>query len=100
MGVSVNNPGAAATPPSTVGVDFGVTPTRSATFTVVDSSVSAASQIMAVQSADAPTGKSQDENEMDDLIFRCVAGAGQFTVYADALEGPVVGNYKMTYTVG
>ena len=80
-------------------IDFGSTPTRGATFTVTDSDVTGTSKIMAVQSGAAATGKDQDENEMDALILRAAPGTGQFTLYADSLFGPVVGNFKINYRV-
>lgn len=81
-------------------VDFGAVPTRYGTFTIVDATVVAGTRVMIVQSAEAATGKSQDENECDPLLCRAVAGSGSFTVYVTALEGPVTGKFRLSYLVG
>lgn len=80
-------------------LNFGTTPTSCGTFTITDSLVTSGLYIFMVQSADAPTGRSQDENEMDPFQIRCVAGSGQFTAYINSLRGPVVGLYKFNYVV-
>ena len=80
-------------------VDFGALGTRSRTFTITDSDVSASSKLNAIHSGEAATGRAQDENEMDTLCLRCVPGAGQFTLYADALLGSVAGKYKVNYSI-
>lgn len=78
---------------------FGATPTRYKTETITDDLVTDDLHILVWQKADAPTGKSSDENEMDPIVARAVAGSGAFTVYLTALEGPVVGNFKFAYLV-
>lgn len=83
-----------------VEVDFGSTPTRSRTFTIVDAAVSATSKIVVIQSGEAATGHSQDENEIDTLIFKPIPALGSFDVYAESLTGPVVGVYKLNYLIG
>lgn len=80
-------------------VSFGSIPTRYATITITDSLVVPGLHIFVYQKADAPTGKSQDENEMDPIIARAVAETGQFTAYLTALEGPVVGSFKFGYHI-
>lgn len=80
-----------------VELDFGSTPTRYLTATITDSIVESGLQIIMVQAADAATSRSQDENEMDPIICRAVAGTGSFTAYLTSLEGPVVGLYKFNY---
>jgi len=93
-------------PPETIAfteaeLDFGLTPTYTGSFVVLDSTILTSSKISASQSADAPTGKSQDENEMDTINFKCVPiAAGSFRVYAQSDNGPIIGNYKMNYQVG
>lgn len=79
--------------------DFGAIPTRYKTVTVVDAVIEAGHLIIMAQSADAPTGKSQDENEMDPFICRAVAEAGQLVAYLTALEGPVTGVFRFNYRV-
>lgn len=81
-------------------IDFGVTPRYVQTFTVTDATVAAISQVNATQAGDAPTGRSQDENEFEALIVRAAPGTGQFTLYVSAVEGPLVGKYKINYLVG
>lgn len=84
----------------TTEIDFGSTPLYSKTFIVTDANITTSHQIIATHSAAAATGRSQDENELEALICRCVAGSGQFTMYVDALPGPVVGKYKINYVFG
>ena len=79
--------------------DLGATPTSYATFTQTDSNVSSTSNVDMVQSGQAPTGRSADENEMDRFEVVTSPGAGQFTVWIRSLDGPVVGKYKFSYTV-
>lgn len=81
-------------------IDFGTTPVHSKQFTIVDTDVISTTIIYVAQAGDAATGKSQDENDMDIIIFRAVPGSGQFTVYAQSLTGPVVGAYKINYAIG
>lgn len=84
-----------------VEVDFGSVGVYSASFTVTDSRVNTSSLIIAQQSYDAPTGKDQDENEMDTLNCMCSAGAGQFTLYVTAnLDCVVADNFKINYSIG
>jgi hypothetical protein len=81
-------------------IDFGATPAREKTFTVTDANVKATHQIVATHSAAAATGRVQDENELDSLLCKCVAGNGQFTMYVVSLCGPVIGKYKVNYLIG
>ena len=80
-----------------VELEWGSTPPLSKTFTVTDVVVTSTMEVVVVPSAEAATGRSQDENEADSFLYRAVAGTGQFTVYGSALEGPVVGLYKAIY---
>lgn len=73
----------------TATLDFGSDAVRSAVLTVTDGTVTSGTRIIAMQ-ADA-------EGEMDALILSCVAGAGQFTVYATAVPGPVTGTRTIHY---
>jgi hypothetical protein len=80
-------------------IDFGSLGTRSKTFTISDPDVLLTSQVTAVQSGTAATGRAQDENEMDVLNLRCVSGSEEFTLYADSLLGPVAGRYVIDYRI-
>lgn len=80
-------------------IDFG-TGRRSLVATITDAAIAANQQILITQSAEAATGKSQDENEMDPVILRAVAAAGSMTVYADAIHGPITGKVKVNYLHG
>lgn len=80
-------------------INFGSKPTRYKTFTITDGYVTAASKIIVVQSGNAPSGRSADENEMDPMIFSATSGSGHFTLTASTLNGPVVNNYKVIYMV-
>lgn len=92
--------GGGSTSVITIEIDFGIIPTRSKTFTIIDLTVSTSSLIIINQSGAAATGRSADENEMDPLIFSGTPGTGTFTLIASALNGPVVGKYKVNYIVG
>lgn len=81
-------------------VDFGSIPTRSKTFTVIDIGVSTSSHLIVAQSGVAATGRQADENEMDPIIFAGIPASGQFTLIASALNGPIVGKYRVNYMIG
>ena len=66
-------------------------------FTVVDASINSAHRLLVNQSGEAPTGKDEDENEMDALALRAVAGTGQFTLYVTCHEG-CHGTFKINYS--
>jgi hypothetical protein len=79
-------------------IDFGTTPVRSAKFTVTDARIASTHKIVISESAVTPTGKAADEHEFDGLVLKAVAGTGQFTVYAQAVPGPVAGKFRINYT--
>jgi hypothetical protein len=81
-------------------IDFGSSPTRTKTFTIIDASVTPLSHLVILQSGAAPTGRQADENEMDPILFSGTPGSGQFTLIANSLTGPVTGKYKVNYAVG
>ncbi len=81
-------------------IDFGTSPTRTKTFTVTDAGVTTSSKLIITQSGHAATGRQADENEMDPILFSGTPGSGQFTLIANALEGPVAGKYRVEYVVG
>lgn len=85
-----------------VEVDFGSIPTRVKTFSVTDpDAVATATRVVMCQNAEAATGRSADENEMDRfaLATRWTA-INTFEFLATAVDGPVVGLYKFSYIVG
>lgn len=84
--------------PTTVEITFA-TAAYSKSFTITDANVAATNTVFAQHSMAAATSKSQDENEGDALVCRTVAGAGSFTLYVDAIPGPVLGAFKITYEV-
>ena len=85
---------------STTEINFGTTPVNQRTFTITDALVSATDYINAQVAYVAPTGKQLDELEFDSFDFKCVAGAGQFTLYARTIDmGYVAGNFKINYIV-
>lgn len=80
-------------------VDFGSTPVANATFVVTNSSITASHKIIAVLSMETPTDKDQDELEMDNLILRCVASGGGFSMYINSDDGSYLeGKFKINYT--
>lgn len=81
-------------------IDFGSTPTFDASFTVVDAAVSASSEIAVVQSGATATGRAAGDAQWDSIAYAAAPGAGQFTLYALAYPGPVVGKRKILYQVG
>lgn len=66
-------------------------------FTVTDAAIASTHKIIALQSGAAATGRDEDENEMDSLELRAVAGTGQFTLYVTCYEG-CHGKFKVNYT--
>ena len=81
-------------------IDFGAAGIEEKTFIVVDAAVGPGDFIVAQIAYVAPTGKDLDELEFDALDFRCVAGTGDFTLYARAIEGPVADKFVVNYVVG
>jgi hypothetical protein len=80
-------------------IDFGTTPVPEASFTITDAGISTSSLIIAMMSYEAPTGKEQDELEMDSLILRAVAGTGEFTLYVTSADGSYLADkFKINYT--
>jgi hypothetical protein len=81
-------------------IDFGSTPVSEASFTITDSAItSSAMRVMATVSYSAPTGKDQDELEMDDLQLRAVAGSGNFVLYVRAADGSYLADkFKINYS--
>ncbi len=82
-----------------VEIDFGTIPTRYKTFTITNPFITALSNLIITQSGAAATGRSADENEMDPIIFSGNPTSGAFTLNAAALNGPVVGKYRVNYIV-
>lgn len=82
-----------------VEIDFGDVPVAQAEFTIADPGVKPTSVITGSVANDAPTGKDLDELEMDDLIIRCGAGTGQFTINASGSTGYLAGKFKINLTL-
>lgn len=79
-------------------LDFGTDPIRHKQFSVSDANALTTHKFIMQQSAAAPTGRDQDENEFAAFAVRCVCTVnGTITVYADSLLGPVTGKYKFNY---
>jgi hypothetical protein len=79
-------------------IDFGTTPVEEKDFTITNTAIVSTSLIQAQVAYISPTGKELDELEFDSFDFRCVAGTGNFTLHARALEGYVAGNFKIVYS--
>lgn len=71
----------------------------SGSFVISDPRATSGRAVSIWQDAGAPTGKSQDENEMDSFVCRAVATAGQITVFIDSLFGPVTGPFRFAYVL-
>jgi hypothetical protein len=80
-------------------IDFGSTPVSEASFAVADEDVTVYSRISAFVSYDTPTGKDQDELEMDHLEVICTGGDKQVTMYVRGLTGYVADKFKINYLV-
>lgn len=81
-------------------IDFGATPIRELSFTITDADIISTSRIIAILSYEAPTGKDQDELEMDDLSIKCSPGTGDFTMYVRALDDALVHDkFKINYMI-
>lgn len=80
-------------------IDFGSTPVEELSFVVIDSEITSASRITGNIAYSAPAGKSLDEIEVDDIVLRFGAGAGQFTIFARSLQGAVSGKFVVHYFI-
>lgn len=79
-------------------VDFGATPVAEAIFVITDATMTAAKKIIATISYAAPTGKDQDEIEMDSFDIKAVAGTGNFTLYMKTTDGSYLADkFKINY---
>lgn len=81
-------------------VDFGSGNETEKSFTITDPDVATDSQILLTMAGDAPTDKDQDELEMDAFYMWALPGAGEFTLFMRALDGPVHGKFKINYVKG
>lgn len=81
-------------------IDFGSTGVYDATFTIVDASVTALTEVAVVQSGATATGRADGDALWDSIAYAAVPAAGSFTLYALATPGPVVGKRKILYQVG
>ena len=82
-------------------VDFGLISSKGKSFTVADTNVSSTSKILAQVAYDAPTNKSLDELEMDEIIVRAGSSAnGSFKVFVtEARNCSLYGKFKINYTI-
>lgn len=77
-------------------LDFGTAPfTKTKTFEVAVSGVLTTDYVRCDQVLNAPTGRTQDENEMARIVCKCACLTnGNVTIYAEALDGSVTRLYK------
>lgn len=68
-------------------IDFGTVPISEKSFVIPNAAITPSMKIITSVSYAAPTGKDQDELEMDDLQLRALAGTGNFTLYVRAADG-------------
>lgn len=80
-------------------VDFGSTPLSEQNFTITDAAVSGTSKIIAWMSGLTPTGKDQDELEMDSFWVEASPGTGNFNLYIRGLEGYLADKFIVLYLV-
>jgi hypothetical protein len=94
-------PGAGSTNIKQTEIDFGVVPISEKEFIIIDSDVSATSQIIAQMAYEATSIKELDETEMDDLQIRCKSEAGQFKMFIRSADGSYLHDtFKINYLIG
>lgn len=81
-------------------IDFGTTPVSELSFTIADEDVTVYSRLSGQVSYEAPTGKDQDELEMDHLELMFAPADKSFTLYARGLTGYVADKFKINYVIG
>jgi len=82
-----------------VEIDFGTTPKSEQSFIISASGIKPTNKIICSVSYEAPTGKDQDELEMDDLQLRAVAGTDNFTLYVKSADGSYLADkFKINYS--
>lgn len=88
----------------TIEVDVGFgNHTAPSTLIVVDSDITASSTVVAVQSGEAPTGKSADENEFDHFTVTALVSpsGGSMTLILRPMPSMILGGtYKINYVIG
>lgn len=83
-----------------VEIDFGSTLYQTQKiFTIFDKDISSKELIIASLAYEAPSGKSLDELEMDELTLKCKANDGYAEIVATSLYGSVYGKFKINYTI-
>lgn len=80
-------------------IDVGTVGVYEAALTVTDPAVVPTSIITANIAGQMPGTKDADELEFDRLILHAVAGTGQFTLYVEAVPGPIYGQFPIAYGV-
>lgn len=82
-----------------VEIDFGSSPVFDKTFTVTEATATLASKIIAVESGSPASGRGSGDSLFDAITLTASPGSGQFTLYAKANPGPVIGKRKIIYQV-
>lgn len=83
-------------------VDFGSTPLYSQTFTIADSRITSTSKFIAQLAYDAPTGKSLDELDLDNISIQIglgTAALGSMQIVVTGLTGYLSGKFKINYLI-
>lgn len=87
--------------------DFGSTPTYFGSWVITGADIVIGSRILLALAAEAPAalrdGVSADGDEADMepmYLFAEAITAGQFTLCAEVIDGPVTGPYKFIYQAG
>jgi hypothetical protein len=79
-------------------IDFGVIPIIEKKFTILNSSITSNSIIIAQIAYVTTEGKSLDEMEIDSFDLKCGSFNGGFYLYARSIEGLVSGIFKVNYS--
>jgi len=81
-------------------VDFGSAPVYTASFTITDAGISAASKVQVLPCGKAATGRTADDWAWDGATFAALPASGSATCYAVFTPGPIVGRRKVQYSIG
>jgi hypothetical protein len=81
-------------------IDFGAAPVYTASFTITDAGISAASKVQILPCGKAATGRTADDWAWDGATFAALPASGSATCYAVFTPGPIVGRRKVQYSIG
>lgn len=80
-------------------IDCGPIPVSTVTVTVNDPAIKTSSKLIARVSTDTPTGKDDDELEMDTFDVQAKAQNGSVKLTLKGLEGYIADKFKIDYFI-